>query len=148
MLNSFLSFSPKVLEKLTLFFKMAKVWKMVQHCRDAWKYNDIILCHKMTISAEHLHGGKMCFKIIKLVLGVLMHKLFFYSLSTYEVCQKKSIVITITKRNSLPLVEIHVLYGLELKTSISKFCYVCLSVCVSGCLVCEHNNFWMNVFYI
>ena len=94
----------------------------------------------------------------------------FYFLMTYGVCKKRKYCNRMSeKKNSLLLMNFHVLYVLEDKTIISLFTYsicdekvtsnkkfrlsarpsVCLAVCLSGCLsvclyvdfYCRHNNF-------
>ena len=54
--------------------------------------------------------------------------MYFYFLITYGVCKKRKYCNRMSKKNSLLLTNVHVLYVLEDKTSKKKFSSVSLSV--------------------
>ena len=62
-----------------------------------------------------------------------------------EYVKRESIVIAWAKKNSLLLMNVHVLYVLEDKTSRKK--KICLSVCLPVCLS-VYVSVWMSVWFI
>ena len=62
-----------------------------------------------------------------IVLGVFK-QYHFYFLITYGVCKKRKYCNRMSEKKSLVLMNVHVLYVLEYKTSKKKFLSVCLSV--------------------
>ena len=104
----------------------------------------------MSLLIRHEYLGSELLRTATWTINVSRSHIFYF-LITYGVCKKRKYCNRMSekKKNSLLLTNVYDFYVLEDKTSQKKFPYVCLSVCLAGCLdvrtyvafSCGHNNF-------
>ena len=109
-------------------------------------YTWSFLCDEAKIK-EHTFSKKELCEIGEEAIWESRFAYFFYYLITYGVCKKRKYCNRMIEKKNLLLMNVHVFYILELKTSAKRsvcldVCvFVCLSVCLHVCLLSRLQNF-------